>query len=438
MKRINPRFLHSQLNTAALIWEDIQNSTEPADRWLANFFYRNRKKFGSRDRRFFSETIYGLFRHKLFLESWSRELGHDKDPSLMVLMASLKEGLVSGDEFEEHTAASFPGIKTAGAVEQALKAHDLPAGLNFNSPEEKISIQYSVPLWLVKRWKQRFGEEECCALLASTIERPPLVVRINPLKMARERQIGRFEKWGWRVFPTERSPWGLVFKERVHLFDTEDFQKGFFEIQDEGSQIICQMIDAKPGEVVWDVCAGGGGKSLLLAAMMQNKGRIIATDIKKWKLEELRKRFRRAGAMNIFPAELERISESREMKKGVDKILIDAPCSGTGTLRRNPDAKWKIKEEKFADFHKEQVAIIEKSLPFLKKGGRLYYATCSLEPEENEEVMAEIFARHPELQKIAYPYSKDGFFRLYPHKNQTDGFFLAMAENKVNGKGENL
>ena len=406
----------------AKIWDENQNNPYPADRWLANFFHANRKKLGSRDRRFLSETVYSLFRHRLFLETWSKTLGSSESTTL-ALFAAAAEGIVSPEDF-----ADVCKIAETKSIYSSLRNRELPGSLKIASEEERLSLRYSFPLWFIRRWIATFGEEECQKLLEASNERPPLVVRINPLKMDRERLIERFRKKGFRVLPTERSPYGIFFIERVNLFDGEEFQKGFFEIQDEGSQLMCQMMEPKPGEVIWDVCAGGGGKSLHLAALMQNKGRIIATDIRERKLADLKKRAARAGVYNIFPAELGRIGETREIKKGVDKILVDAPCSGTGTLRRNPDAKWKLTEEKLCAYHDDQTAILEKALPHLKTGGRIYYVTCSLEAVENEEVMNEILARHPKLAKIAYPVSRDGYFRLLPHKHQTDGFFLAVAE----------
>lgn len=414
--------LHSQLNAAAKIWDENQNNPYPADRWLANFFHAHRKKLGSHDRRFLSETIYSLFRHRSFLETWAKTLGSPESTTL-VLFAAAAEGIISPEDF-----AGARQIAESSALYQSLRNRQLPDSLKIASEEERLSLRYSFPLWLVRRWIAVFGEEECRKLLEASNERPPLVVRINPLKMERERLIARFRKKGFRVLPTERSPFGIFFLERANLFDSEEFQKGFFEIQDEGSQLICQMMEPKPGEVIWDVCAGGGGKSLHLAALMQNKGRIIATDIRARKLEDLKKRANRAGVYNIFPAELARIGETREIKKGIDKILVDAPCSGTGTLRRNPDAKWKLTEEKLRVYHDDQAAILEKALPHLKPGGRIYYVTCSLESIENEEVMNEILSRHPELKKVSYPVSRDGYFRLFPHKHQTDGFFLGIAE----------
>ncbi|HOW88333.1 MAG TPA: RsmB/NOP family class I SAM-dependent RNA methyltransferase, partial [Candidatus Omnitrophota bacterium] len=205
----------------------------------------------------------------------------------------------------------------------------------------------------------------------------------------------------------------------------------WFEVQDEGSQMICQKMDPKPGENIWDVCAGGGGKSLLLAAMMENKGRIVATDLRSFKLEELKKRAKRAGVFNIFPAELERLAELKVARKGFDKILVDAPCSGTGTLGRNPDAKWKLAPSWFEALPVEQLAILEKALPYLAKNGKLYYATCSVEAAENEKVVEKFLSAHPELRTIPCGEKGDPFFKLWPPETGTDGFFLAVFEKQI-------
>jgi len=423
----NQNVLYTQIKTASEIWEEIRQTPYPADRWLGNCFHHNRKKFGSHDRRFISETIYSLFRHKLYLEQWVNFLKPSKS-SFPVLMAAAMEGIVSDEEFQSEISFD-KSLNAPASLYAELQARKLPRGSSFQTMEEELSARFSFPLWVVQRWKNNFGLEECKALLGACQMRPPLVIRANTLKISRDELLKRFQKQGFTVSETPKSPFGIIFSERTNLFESEEFREGFFEIQDEGSQIVCQKIDVRPGEVVWDVCAGGGGKSLLMAAMMQNKGRVVATDIRSKKLDDLAKRARRAGIYNIFPAELGRVGEIREVRKGIDKILVDAPCSGTGTFRRNPDAKWKLKEERFEVFHSDQVAIIENALRYLKKGGRLYYSTCSLEPAENEEVFNEVLGKHPELKLLPCGDLPDGFLRLYPHKDQTDGFFLAAAEN---------
>ncbi|MCM8775050.1 MAG: hypothetical protein NC930_01655, partial [Candidatus Omnitrophica bacterium] len=287
LKMLPVRHLHSQLQAAANIWREIEHQPHPADRWLGNYFHRWRKKFGSRDRRFLSETIYALFRHKTYLETWAQSLGPPEDPRVLVLLAAVLENLVSRKDFEDELSERQSRVKNGASLYQALKEGVLPSSVHPRSLEEKMSLEFSFPLWLVKRWTNRYGLQEATGLIRSLQERPPLVIRTNPLRIQREDLIRKFRRKNFKVTATSKSPFGIVFKDRVNLFDSKEFREGLFEIQDEGSQLVCQRIDPQPGEVIWDVCAGGGGKSLLMAALMKNKGRIIATDIRPQKLGEL-------------------------------------------------------------------------------------------------------------------------------------------------------
>ena len=430
MKTYRPSILQSQIRTTADIWKDIQHSTYPADRWLRSFFYQNRKKYGSRDRRFFSDTIFCLFRHKTLIETWMSAITPSRTVAnkttgeeLAVVFAAAMEGIISAAEFESFAAPTIYPL---------IREKKLPKGFTFNSTAEELSTVYSFPLWLVQRWIKHFGLNETKVLLAITNERPQLAIRINPIRMTRERQMERFRNQKLKFRPTLWSNHGIILDERISLLEGEDFQKGFFEVQDEGSQLVCEIIAPKEGETVWDVCAGGGGKSLFMAGLMKNKGRIIATDIRPKKLEDLRKRATRSEIFNIFPADLNLIDETAVMKKGVDKIVIDAPCSGSGTLRRNPDAKWKLSEQRFLEHQKDQIAIIEKAIPYLKQAGELFYITCSIEPSENEEVIENILENYPNMKKssIYVPdrlssVMKNGFVQLWPPRHHTDGFFMA-------------
>ena len=341
-------------------------------------------------------------------------------------MAAAAEGLVTRDEFQAVTVHWNIKPEAHGL----LQKHALPPASAGLAKGEKLALEFSFPVWLVESWLKRFGEKECLALLSSLQERPPLAVRANTLKITRDKLVEAFKSVDWKVSPAVKASSGIIFEERLNVFDSPEFRGGFFEVQDEGSQLVCEKIAPLPGETVWDVCAGGGGKSLSLAALMQGKGRVIATDIRPKKLEELKKRARRAGATNIFAADMARLDDLKEMKRKVDKIVVDAPCSGTGTLRRNPDAKWKLEPSQFLKLHEEQVAIIEKALPYLKPGGRLFYITCSMEPEENEKVFEEILQKHPALSPWPVGGVKRGYFQLFPHLEGTDGFFLGAAENK--------
>lgn len=404
----------SQLRAAAELWDQIKTSSYPADRLLGNHFHLHRKRFGARDRRFISEVIYSVYRNKLFLETWSIHYQKQKDSEFIVLLAAGLEGLATEEQWK--------ALDVSVSLEK-LKTYSFPS----SASRKDLYVRYSCPEWLVKKWTQQWGAESTQKLLEAIQNRPPLMIRTNTLKVTREALIEKLKQKNFDVSQTAHTSTGIVFKERVGLFDSEEFQQGLFEVQDEGSQWICEKIAPVSGEIIWDVCAGAGGKSLALAALMKNKGRIVATDIRQKKLDDLRKRATRAGVSNIFPADMDRLDELKVIRGGFDKIIVDAPCSGTGTLRRNPDAKWKLKEEGFADFHRQQVEIIEKALPRLKPGGWLFYITCSLEPEENEQVMEEILNKHPELKLIPEPESEKGYFKVRPDAHGTDGFFLAIA-----------
>lgn len=400
--------------TALLLYRDMETSPYPADRLLGNYFHQYRKRFGSRDRKVISEAVYGIFRHKRFIEGWENA-AEKQDELFKPLAALVLEGLLGRKAFAE----VWEG-KDADKYFGLFSRREIPGGMNFDSPAAKLSFIHSFPAWVVERWIGRFGEAECENLLRSLNERPPLVVRVNTVKISIEELISRLAAKGHEAVPTAMSPFGLKFRERFNVFELEEFTEGLFEVQDEGSQMVPLKVDPQPGEVVWDACAGGGGKTLMLAALMKNKGRVIATDIRPKKLEDIKKRAKRAGLFNIFPADLNRLDESKLIRAGADRLLIDAPCSGTGTLRRNPDAKWKMSLDKLSQCRADQFAILEKYTRYLKPGGRLVYATCSMEPEENEEVIEAFLREFTHFGRMADD------IHLYPHQTGTDGFFIAQ------------
>ncbi len=416
-RKIGVTPLRHQLEAAVKLYEEIKDSPHPTDRLLGNFFHRNRKRFGSKDRKVISETIYGIFRHRLLIDNW---LGKPTPTEYRganffwhAVTALACEGLIEKDVF-----TTFFGSKKAESLYDAFKEKKLPPGQDSLSRPETLSIRYSFPLWMVERWIRYFGEETE-GLLQAMNERPPLVLRANPIRISRDELVARLRAKGHEAEPGLLSPWSVRVRERFNVFEIPEFKEGLFEVQDEGSQLVALSVNPQPGEVIWDTCAGGGGKTLLVAALMRNQGRVIATDIRSRKLVDLRKRAKRAGLFNIFPADLKRLGESKLFGRGVDKLLVDAPCSGTGTLRRNPDAKWKISPKMIQELRGEQLKILDAYVRYLKKGGSLVYATCSMEPEENEEVVDTFLKDHPEFQRM----SQD--IHLFPHRNGTDGFFIS-------------
>jgi 16S rRNA (cytosine967-C5)-methyltransferase len=306
-------------------------------------------------------------------------------------------------------------------------------------PAYHLSVLHSHPLWIVRKWIEKFGVEETTLLCKANNEIPPVVLRVNTLKTNREKLIDECSRQDMEVKATGYSLDGMIISHpAMPVREMAFYKAGHFQIQDEASQLISRLVDPKPGENVLDVCAGTGGKTTHLAAIMNNRGRITALDIGEKKIMALRKNAGRLGATNIDT----RIGDAREMSEesfygSFDKILVDAPCTGLGTLRRNPEIKWRITEGGPKRFSVLQKAILTCAARSLKKGGLLIYSTCTIATEENEEVIADFTAHHPDFICIHPPDAINsflvddrGYFRSYPHKHGIDGFFGAVLIKK--------
>ena len=272
-------------------------------------------------------------------------------------------------------------------------------------PLDALAAETSLPRWLAKLWFGQLGADETRALATALNQRAPLTVRVNLVKSTREELIERLRAEGARVEPTRLSPWGVIFTGRTNVFSLRAFKAGLFEVQDEGSQLIALACEARPGQLVVDACAGAGGKALALAGEMRNKGRLIAADRDPRRLEEMRPRARRAGVHNWEargvpegPAGDARIAD---LAAQADVVLVDAPCSGLGALRRNPDARWRLTQAEVDSFPPRQREILERYAALVKPGGRLVYATCSINRAENQQVRADFLGRHPEFEPVA-------------------------------------
>jgi 16S rRNA (cytosine967-C5)-methyltransferase len=283
-------------------------------------------------------------------------------------------------------------------------------------PIDRLAAERSLPRWLAARFARSFGKD--ADALAAVLNLPgPIVLRANALKTRREELQRALAEEKIESRPGLRSPWALTVVGRANLFGSSAWRRGLFEVQDEGSQLVALFVDAKPGERVIDFCAGAGGKSLALAAMMENRGEILALDPDAHRLINLAARLKRAGASIVHTR---RIEPDLGMPKEIgiaDRVVVDAPCSSLGTLRRSPDLRWRLEPEAIALFARTQSEILERASACVRPGGLLVYATCTLTREENEEV-AEAFARS-HSQWIPAGES----LRLLPHVHGTDGFF---------------
>ena len=307
------------------------------------------------------------------------------------------------------------------------------AGHSFEHPGMPDAVRYEVPDWILPRLAAAFGPG-LPAEMAALSEPAPLDLRVNILKTDRTQAVAALAREQLVAAPTRFSPWGLRLAGRQSVTQGAAFRDGLVEIQDEGSQLIALTVDAQPGMRVLDYCAGAGGKTLAIAMTMGNKGQIAACDVSAPRLEAAGKRLRRAGVHNAETHLLAPGDKWTKRQAGkFDRVLVDAPCTGTGTWRRNPDARGRLRESDLAELMAKQAAILDEAQKTLKPGGRLIYATCSLLNDENEAQMEALLARNPTLQAVPVgaplPDALHGrWLRLTPNRHGTDGFFAAVLE----------
>jgi len=362
------------------------------------------KKWGSADRQVVSEIFYDIVRWKKRLEYY---MGEGTKPSNIynLILAYLLWKKVKYKKFDE-----FDGIKTGGILSK-LDKKTFPTK----------AIEHSVPDWLAGLFEKELGakwEKEMSALN----EQAPVILRANSLKVSAENLVEILKEEGVNSFVLRDYLDAVQLEEKKNVFLTSAFKEGFFEVQDASSQKIAELLDVKEGMRVVDACAGAGGKTLHIAALMKNKGQIIALDIYEWKLAELKRRAKRAGAFNIETRFIEDNKVIKRLHNTADRLLIDAPCSGLGVLKRNPDSKWKIDEDFINRIKIEQENILQNYSKILKKGGKMVYATCSILPSENGEQVRKFLAENAEftLVKEENIMPSDGY----------DGFYMALIERK--------
>lgn len=427
----------------------ILRGNHPADSILDTFF-RSHKYLGSHDRRFVAETVYGMLRHKRRLE-WLLEGAanvaagtQDQRQSLLVcllyLVAFCHEEigkLLEQCEPDPEEKKLLPAV-----LDEARKRNE-----RFETAPDsdydcttRLSLKFSFPVWMIERWLEQFGEEETRSMCTALNTQAPLTLRVNVLKIDVEGCRRALAEEKLKTDLTKLSPVGLTAQRRMNIFGLDAFRKGFFEVQDEGSQLLCLLVDPKPTSKVIDACAGGGGKSLALAALMKNRGVIFALDTNAYRLEGLRKRIRRSGVDTIRIRVVEADKLPADLIGVADNVLVDAPCSGLGTIRRNPGTKWTITPKAVAELQVKQLGILTHYAPCVKTNGRLVYATCTTMKDENEIVVERFLAAHPHFE-ILDPSSilrryqlaslgQEKYFRLKPHVHNTDGFFAAVMKRK--------
>jgi 16S rRNA (cytosine967-C5)-methyltransferase len=298
-----------------------------------------------------------------------------------------------------------------------------------------------MPQWLYDKLVGQYGEAEAKELAAVLNTPAPLDLRVNSIKANRDDVIATLAEAPILAEPTPYSPLGLRVMKKPTLQNLPLFKDGAIEVQDEGSQVLAQIVAARRGEMVVDFCAGAGGKTLALGATMRNTGRLYAFDVSEKRLSKLKPRLARSGLSNVHPVLIahERDAKIKRLAGKIDRVLVDAPCSGMGTLRRNPDVKWRQQPEGIAEMQEKQASILDGAARLLKSGGRMVYATCSLLREENDVIVEQFLASHPDFELVPMskvlaeqkiPLEMDQYLKMVPHKHQTDGFFAAVLERK--------
>lgn len=391
----------------------------PADAVVSRYF-RDHRSLGPRERATLAETVYTVLRHKLRYDHFAPSGSGPKERRMAIL------GFAGPRDF---LGAALSDTEKGWLAQcDAVRPEDLLERHRHNLPE-----------WMVQPLKAQLGDEFWA--LVDSMNRPaPLDLRVNALNAKREDLVKELRQAGIAAEPTPYSPWGLRIDGKPALTKLDAFARGAIEVQDEGSQLLAALLDAKRGEMVVDFCAGAGGKTLAIGASMRNTGRLYAFDTSGHRLEALKPRLARSGLSNVHPAAIahERDDRIKRLAGKIDRVLVDAPCSGLGTLRRNPDLKWRQSPKAVAELLVKQAAILRSAARLLKPGGRLVYATCSLLREENEAI-AEAFTAEdksfrvlPAAEALAPLKLQDpgvlcagDYLRLWPHRHQTDGFFAA-------------
>lgn len=409
----------------------------------ASHYFRERRFIGSKDRSAIAERLFAMLRRRARVDWWinrtlDRPAGAPAPASRHRLIADLL--LTEGWSDLQFEGAFDGGTHRPHALSRAERTLvEQLMGKSLEVPEQPDWVRNEIPDWLAPELDALFHGD--AAEIAALNDAAPMDLRVNPLVGDRETALARLAEAGIEAVATPLSPLGIRVTGRPAMGALAAFREGLLEIQDEGSQLVAMLTDARPGHQVIDYCAGAGGKTLALAAAMENKGRLIASDISEKRLERAVTRLRRAGIHNVERRALgpENASWFKRQAGRFDRVLVDAPCSGTGTWRRNPDMKWKTTPQDLEELEQLQTRILEDAARLVKPGGRLVYATCSLLGRENETQAERFLAAHPDYRLVSVTDLWDGsvgtpcpvpgpYLRLSPGTHGTDGFFTAVLE----------
>lgn len=411
----------------------------PADQVVARYF-REQRSLGPRERAIVSDTIYAILRRKRELEAQAKAQINSGGGPIERRLALLA--------FAGDTQTLQAALSPAEAQWLAEIQHKQPSA---TAPE----AAHNLPNWLADKLRAQLGSLFNAAADA-LLQTAPLDLRVNTLATKRDAVLKALAQQGIAASATPYSPWGIRLQGKPHIGQLPAYRQGQIEVQDEGSQLLALLLDAKRNDIVVDFCAGAGGKTLALGAAMRNTGRLYALDVSAHRLEQLKPRLARSGLSNVYPMAINNEADPRLQRLAgkADRVLVDAPCSGLGTLRRKPDAKWRQSPQTIAAFAQTQAAILRSAARLLKPGGRLVYATCSLLTEENEAIAQAFSAEQQaaftplnaaqllqslkvdQAAQLCTPTQETAeapaaqYLRLWPHLHGTDGFFAAVWQKK--------
>ena len=417
------------LDECASLMEQVFKFDHPTDAVVSRYF-REHRSLGPRERATLSDTVYAALRERLKFEWFARSGSGSKWRKLAIL------GFPGDRDFLKSALTETEKVW----LDNCLKASDS----DLLAPH-----RHNLPEWLAVALREQVGDE-FEALVASLNQPAALDLRVNVLKKKRDAVIADLRQSGLVCEPTPYSPLGIRLQGKPSLAKVPSFVQGDVEVQDEGSQLLALLMDAKRSEMVVDFCAGAGGKTLAMGAAMRNSGRLYAFDTSAHRLDALKPRLARSGLSNVHPVAIahERDDRIKRLAGKIDRVLVDAPCSGLGTLRRSPDLKWRQTAQTVAAQAQLQQSILNSAARLLKPGGRLVYATCSLMPEENEQVAAAFAQAHPDFEAVDVGALLQGAhvdqaasltagdeqqrcLRLWPHRHGTDGFFAAVWQKRA-------
>jgi 16S rRNA (cytosine967-C5)-methyltransferase len=416
------RFSRPVLDATAVALAEVLKLVYPADSVLSRFFREN-PKLGQRDRAVVAETVYAVLRRRRLLQ---RLVGGEspRDTAMAAWVVLLGANLR-----ELESVARKTELDRLAEIKRDARA------------PQPFEIECDLPDWLIERLRQRYDDASLLELAKGMQRAAPLDLRVNLVRTTRDEVLARLAADGIAAAATPYSPAGVRLAGKPAINRHPLFIEGLVEVQDEGSQVLCHLVAPRRGEMVVDFCAGAGGKTLALGVMMRSSGRLYAFDVSDKRLGHFKPRLARSGLSNVHP---QRIESERDPRIGrlagkIDRVLVDTPCSGLGTLRRNPDLKWRQMPVDVEELAVKQAAILAAAAKLLKPGGRLVYATCSILEDENKLVVEAFLAAHPDFalrpagevlaqERIDLPMGE--YLELWPHRHGTDAFFAAVLEKQ--------